>query len=102
MARPINYIGSRLPRGWWDLLLQFGLFYVAYQGYSIVRGVVDGKNDLAYANAERLVDWERSLGLYFERGLQKSALSHDWIIDICNWLYLNSHFTVTITFLAWL
>ena len=96
------YIGSRLPRGWWDLILQFGLFYAAYEGYSLVRGVVDGKADLAFANAERIVDAERSLGIYFEPGLQSSALSHGWLIDAANWMYINSHFTVTITFLAWL
>ena len=43
-----------------------------------------------------------ALGIYFEPDLQKAALPHDWIIDAANWLYLNSHFTITVTFLAWL
>jgi hypothetical protein len=102
VARPFAYIGRRLPRGWWDLLLQFGLFFAAYQCYGLVRGLVDGKADLAFANADRIVDLERSLGAFFEPGLQSSALQHGWIIDIANWLYLNSHFTITISFLAWL
>lgn len=102
MSRPSAYIGRRLPRGWWDLLLQFGLFFTAYQGYGLVRGVVDGKSDLAFANADRIVDLERSLGTFFEPNLQSSLLSHSWVIDVANWLYLNSHFTITISFLAWL
>ena len=102
MATPFRYIGSRLPRGWWDLILQFGLFYVAYQAYGLVRGVVDGKADLAYANGQHIIDIEKGLGLYFEPSLQDAALPHTWLIDTANWLYLNSHFTITVTFLAWL
>ncbi len=102
MATPFRYIGSRLPRGWWDLILQFGLFYLAYQAYGLVRGVVDGKADLAYANGQHIIDIEKSLGLYFEPSLQDAALPHTWLIDTANWLYLNSHFTITVTFLAWL
>jgi hypothetical protein len=102
VLRPISYIGDRLPRGWWDLLLQLGLFFAAYQCYGLVRGLVDGKADLAYANADRIIHLERSLGAFFEPGLQKSLLDNGWVIDIANWLYLNSHFTITISFLAWL
>jgi PAP2 superfamily len=102
VPRPLAAIGRRLPRGWIDLLLQFGLFFLAYQGYQLVRGLIDGKSDLAFANADRIVDVEKSLGTFFEPGLQQAALSHDWIIDIANWLYVNSHFTITVCFLAWL
>ena len=102
MGRPIRYIGRWLPRGWGDLLLQFGLFFVAYQGYGLVRGLVDQKADLAIANGQHVIDLERSLGTYFELDLQNAALPHDWIIETANFLYLNSHFTITITFLAWL
>lgn len=102
MNRPLDAIGRRLPRGWLDLLLQLGLFFAVYQCYQVVRGVVDGKSDLAFANAERIVDLERTMGTFFEPGFQASLLDHSWIIDIANWLYINSHFTITITFLAWL
>lgn len=102
MARPFRYIGSRLPRGWWDLVLQFGLFFVAYQAYGLVRGIVDGRSDVAIANGQHIIDIEQGLGTYFEQGLQRAALPHTWLIDIANWLYLNSHFTITVSFLAWL
>ena len=83
-------------------MLQLGLFLAAYQGYQLVRGLVDGKSDLAFANAASVVDLERSLGTYFEPGLQASLINHDWVISTANWLYLNSHFVVTTSFLAWL
>ena len=73
MARPFRHIGSRLPRGWWDLILQFGLFYAAYQAYGLVRGIVDGRADVAFANGQHIIEIERSLGTYFEQGLQRAA-----------------------------
>jgi hypothetical protein len=102
VPRPLAAIGRRLPRGWSDLLLQFALFFIAYQGYQVVRGLIDGKDELAFANADRIVDLERWLDSFFEPALQQAALKHDWLIDIANWLYINSHFTITVCFLAWL
>lgn len=102
MPRPISYIGSRLPRGWGDLFLQLALFFGVYQGYQVVRGLSEGKEALAMANAERIIDVERSLGLFFEPGLQSAMLDFGWVIDAANWMYVNSHFIVTTTFLAWL
>ena len=102
MSRPLDSIGHRLPRGWLDLLLQLGLFFTAYQGYQVVRGLVDGESDLAFAHADRIIAFERGIGAFFEPGLQGSLIDHAWIIDTANWLYLNSHFVVTTAFLAWL
>ncbi|MEZ5073901.1 MAG: phosphatase PAP2 family protein [Solirubrobacterales bacterium] len=102
MPGPLASIGRRLPRGWSDLLLQLALFFLAYQGYQLVRGLIDGRSDVAFANADRIVDLERSLGTFFEPGLQQSMLSHAWLIDAANWMYVNTHFTVSVVFLAWL
>jgi hypothetical protein len=95
-------VSARLPRGWGDLVLQFVLFLVVYQGYQVVRGFADGKADLALANGERIIDLERSLGTFFEAGFQQALLNHQWIIDFANWAYFNTHFVITIGFLAWL
>lgn len=102
MPRPISFIGSRLPRGWSDLLLQFALFFSVYQGYQVVRGMSEARSAIAYANADRIIDIERYLGLYFESGLQSAMLNLSWVIDGANWMYVNSHFIVTTSFLAWL
>jgi len=96
-------IAALLPRGWLDAVLQFGLFYLAYSGYQVVRGITDSGRDLALANAERLIDAERSLGTFFEPGLQQALIDHaSWVVDAANFAYLNSHFVVTTVFLAWL
>ena len=92
-----------LPRGWIDALRQLALFAGAYYVYRIVRGLVDGQATLAFENARTLVDVERTLGLFFEPGLQAWALNNaDWLVTGANWMYVNSHFVVTTTFLIWL
>jgi hypothetical protein len=101
MSRPISFIGDRLPRGWTDLLLQFALFFGAYQGYQVVRGMSEGRDALAFANAERIRDVERSMGLFFEPGCKSAMLVFGWVIDAANWMYVNTHDIVTTSFQAW-
>ena len=102
LLRPLSSIGRLLPRGWGDLLKQFALFLVAYQGYQMVRGLADGRAEVALANGERVIDLERSLGTLFEPGLQQALLGHHWLIDGANFMYLNTQFFITTGFLAWL
>ncbi|MGI8944798.1 MAG: phosphatase PAP2 family protein [Thermoleophilaceae bacterium] len=96
-------VSSRwLPHGWTDALRQLALFAGAYYIYRLVRGIVDGQAALAFENARTLVDVERTLGLFFEPGLQAWAQSQAWIVTVANWMYVNSHFIITTTFLVWL
>jgi PAP2 superfamily protein len=102
LARAWRLSGRWLPQGWFDALRQLMLFAGAYYVYRIVRGLVDGQAGLAFENARALVDAERGLGLFFEPGLQHWARAHDWLLAPANWMYVNSHFVVTTTFLIWL
>jgi len=102
VRRPFDFIGRLLPKGWGDLLLQFALFLIVYQGYQLVRGLADGQREVAFANGERVIDLERSLGTFFEPGLQQALLSHTWLIDLSNFMYLNAQFIITTGVLAWL
>jgi len=102
LRRPFSAISARLPRGWGDLGIQLVLFLVVYQGYQAVRGLADGKAVIAFANGERVMDLERSLGTFFEPGFQQALLDHRWLIDLANWAYFNTHFVITVAFLAWL
>jgi hypothetical protein len=96
-------VSSRwLPQGWLDALRQLALFAGAYYLYRIVRGLSDGQAALAFENARTLVDAERAMGLFFEPGLQAWAQGQEWIVTGANWMYVNSHFVVTTTFLIWL
>jgi hypothetical protein len=94
--------GRWLPNGWFDAVRQLALFAGAYYIYRIVRGLVDGQAGLAFENARTLVDFDRSLGLFFEPGLQAWAQAQGWPLTIANFMYVNAHFVLTTTFLIWL
>lgn len=95
-------VGRLLPHGWGDAGRQLGLFVLAELSYETVRGVAEGQRAEAFANAAAITDFERSTNTFFEADLQATLLSHQWIIDVANFLYMNSHFVVTTAFLVWL
>jgi hypothetical protein len=102
MARAWYWSGRWLPQGWLDALRQLGLFAGAYYAYRIVRGIVDGEVTIAFAHARGLVGLERGMHLFFEPQLQHWALKSSFIVHLADWMYVNSHFTITTTFLIWL
>jgi membrane-associated phospholipid phosphatase len=91
-----------MPRGPLDAGRQWLLFAGAYYVYRLVRGMVDGHPNVAYQHARDIVDLERSLHLFFEPRVQNWAIDHSFFIHVANWMYVNSHFLVTTTFLIWL
>lgn len=102
MTRVAKTVNGLAPRGWLDALLQFGAFFLVYTLYQVVRGIADGNPDLAFANAERIIDIERGTGTFFEPEFQSALLAHRWLIDFANYMYMNSHFVLTTGFLTWL
>jgi len=102
VPRLVHSLGQRLPRGWGDLLRQAALFFVAYNGYQVVRGIADGRQEVALANGTHVIHLERSLGAFFEPSFQQAFLAHQWLIDAADWMYFNSHFVITTSFLVWL
>jgi hypothetical protein len=102
VARAWYWSSRWLPQGWLDALRQLGLFAGAYYAYRIVRGIVDGQVSIAFQHARSLVGLERGMHLFFEPNLQHWALKSSAVVDAANWTYVNSHFTVTTTFLIWL
>ena len=102
MPRPLATLRRSLPKGWGDALRQILLFVCAYNGYQLVRGLVDGDQAQALANGMHVIHLERSLGAFFEPGLQQSLINHRWLIDLANFFYLNGHFILTTTFLVWM
>jgi hypothetical protein len=96
-------VNEFFPKGWMDAGLQFLLFFLAYNGYQLVRGITDSGSVAAYVNAERIIGLEKSLGTFFEPAFQDAVIKHaSWLVDFANFMYLNSHFVVTTGFLAWL
>jgi hypothetical protein len=102
VRRAFNAITAQLPHGWIDVFRQIGLFVLADLCYETVRGLAEGKESVAFANGQTIIDFERSTGTFFEPGFQQSLLDDRWVIDAANFLYQNSHFVLTTTFLAFL
>ena len=50
----------------------------------MVRGITDGNDAVAFANAERVIDLEKGIGTFFEPGFQDTPLSQTWLIDFAN------------------
>ena len=103
MIRGLRNIEQRvLPRGWIDLARQLLLFAAAYYAYQIVRGTVDGKVAVAAWNATKIINLEHTLHIFAEPSVQAWASSKAWLIDGANWMYINSHFVVTVGALAYI
>jgi len=102
LARAVRRSGPRLPSGWPDLLRQLLLFACAYYLYRLVRGIVDGDAGSAFEHARQLIHVESSLGLFFEPGVQDWAQHQSWLMTAANFMYVNSHFAITMIFLGWL
>src|SRR6476646_6996501 len=102
MRAQIDKLGRWLPHGYGDAARQLSLFVVAELCYEAVRGVADGERMTAITNGEHVIAFEKSIHTFFEPNLQAIFLSHRWIIDFANFMYMNSHFVVTTAFLVWL
>jgi membrane-associated phospholipid phosphatase len=102
VARVGNLAQRVMPQGPADLARQWLLFGGAYYFYRLVRGMVDGHANAAFQHARDIVYLERSLHSFIEVDVQRWAIDHSFFIHIANWMYVNSHFLVTTTFLVWL
>ena len=91
-----------LPHGVVDVGRQLFLFAAAYWGYRLVRGAVDGRAAASYEHARELISLERSLHTFVEPSVQAWTSGREWLIDFASWMYINSHFAVTLTALVYL
>ena len=102
VRRAVDRIGDRLPHGWGDLFRQLGFFALVDLAYDVVRGVADGKHEVAFAHGQQIIDLERSTHTFFEQDLQSVILPIRFLVDFANQIYMNSQFAITIAFLVWL
>ena len=85
------------------LLRQLLMFVVAYAGYEIVRGLVGVTGNKPFGDATRIIDFERTLHVFAEPSIQSWVMSHaHWLLDVCDWTYLNAHFALTVGALAFI
>jgi PAP2 superfamily len=102
MYRVLERAGAKLPKGWGDAGRQLGILALVDLAYELVRGVAQGQRAVALAHGQQLIEVERSTHTFFEPSLQAIVLPVHWLIDVANQVYLNSQFTITLSFLVWL
>jgi membrane-associated phospholipid phosphatase len=91
-----------LPQGWLDVLRQLVLFGAAYLGYSLVRGLVEGKASAAFQHARDLIQVERTLHVFVEPSIQAWASGSNALMDFSSWLYVNAQTSITLAALVYL
>ena len=70
--------------------------------YTLVRGLADSQRSVALAHGQQVIDFEKSIGAFFEPGLQSLFLPLQGVVDVANQIYLNAQFSVALGFLLWL
>src|SRR5689334_1029807 len=103
MARVRALQARLLPHGWFDLLRQVLLFFLAYNGYRLVRGMADdpGVTAAAFDHARSLIGIEKGLHVFVEPAVNGWA-NGTLIGDAASWLYINAQTSVTVGCLAFL
>jgi hypothetical protein len=91
-----------LPRGWIDALRQVSLFGLAYLGYRLVRGLVEGDANEAFAHARDLISLERGTHLFVEPSIQTWASGSHLVMVVSSWIYVNAQTSVTVAALVYL
>jgi membrane-associated phospholipid phosphatase len=91
-----------LPKGWLDVLRQVSLFAFAYLAYRLVRGLVEGDANEAFAHSRDLISLERTTHLFVEPSIQAWASGSHVLMVIASWLYVNAQTSVTVGALVYL
>lgn len=70
--------------------------------YFWVRGLMETRAAVAFANAEWLIGLEQQLGLFQEPWLQSHVLGHRWSMTLANQTYIFGHWPVIVMTMSWL
>lgn len=91
--------GDRSPSPFGELVLIVAM----YLAYSLTRNLFGSASvppEEAYANALRVIDAERALGIYHELSIQRAFLGWDGFIRFWNVFYGSFHFLVPVAVLV--
>jgi hypothetical protein len=84
------------------VLRQVALFAAAYLAYRLVRGLVEGEANAAFAHARDVISLELTLHIFVEPSIQAWASGSRTLMDCLSWLYVNAQTTVTVGALVYL
>jgi hypothetical protein len=89
--------GKRLATGhelyWW---VEIGIVLVFDLIYETIRNSSKSGSARSFANAMRIIDWQRAVGLYPEPTMQRWALHYEWLIVAANYFYGSAYIAVTV------
>jgi hypothetical protein len=88
----------RAPPGrlrWWREIAVIAVFYGVYSTIRDIRGSRPVSVFQAFHNAERVIDWERTLGLFHEADIQHAFLGDQGVVRLLDDWYGSTHFVVT-------
>ncbi|MDC3219463.1 MAG: phosphatase PAP2 family protein [Saprospiraceae bacterium] len=78
------------------------LFVVFLLLYKLSRGLAIGDEATAFANAQKVIEWEHQMGILYELPTQQYFLDKVSVVKIINWIYIKLHIPTTIIFFVWL
>ena len=87
---------------WWKVARELLFIAVFIYFYELIRGSVVQSGAVATRHALWIVDIERSVGLFVERGVQSVFLSSHAVVGGFNLYYGGTHFLVPAAVLIWL
>lgn len=70
--------------------------------YFAIRGVIVGREDAAFTNAEHIMEFQTRLGIFHEPTMQAWILGSDFLVRLMNWIYIWGHWPVVVGTLIWL
>lgn len=82
----------------WIILFAIELFFffLFFALYFVGRGFQEDKRTAGTANAEYLIDLERTLGVFWEPTWHRFALDHDWLIHFSSFTYIHLHLSTVL------
>ncbi len=86
----------------WSLGREITLLVLGLLAYRTARVFVKDEIDQAVVNTQRIIDWERALGIFNEVHLQSSILTNDVLVWGLNRYYFFAHFLGTTIWVCWM
>ena len=91
-----------LPSGALDALRQLFILLVCYAAYDLARVAVRGREAVAMANAQGIINAEKALHIYVEPFIQTMASHVHVLVEFMDWFYASVHLPATILILVWI
>ncbi len=80
---------------------ELALIATVFVAYRQIRFLTRNDTAAAFANARRVVGFERRLGVFSEAAVQDLSMRSRAVVELLNRYYVSVHFPLTVVFLIW-